>query len=166
MRSGSKYQPLQDYLRRSDQQVITLSFAEIEALMQEPLPTSARQQKAWWSNRSSGGLQSKAWMQADYLVKSVDLANEQVTFSKPPRLYHVEQRGDTVFWNGELIKAFRKHLKLSQTEFAELLGVNQATVSQWENNVYQPTRATSKYLSRVAEGCGFPYGQADGASQQ
>lgn len=158
--SGSKYQPLQNYLRRSDQSKVTLSFAQIETLMGESLPASARNQKAWWSNRSSGGLQAKAWMEADYLVEAVDLVNQQVTFRQPPTTYVVERVGGTVLWNGELIKAFRQHLKLSQIEFAELLGVRQATVSQWENDAYQPTLATSKHLSLVAEQSGFPYGQS------
>jgi DNA-binding transcriptional regulator YiaG len=156
--SGGKYQPLQDYLRQSSQPQVTLSFTQIETLMGEVLPVSARRQKAWWSNRSRGGLQAKAWMEADYLVEAVDLVNQQVTFRRPPTTYVVERVGDTVLWNGELIKAFRQHLKLSQIEFAELLGVRQATVSQWENNAYQPTLATSKHLSRVAEQSGFPYG--------
>jgi DNA-binding transcriptional regulator YiaG len=155
---GSKYQPLQDHLRRVNQSEVILSFAEIERLMGEPLPTSARDRKAWWSNRS-GGLQAKAWMEADYLVEAVDLTKATVTFRKPTTVYTVERDGDTVLWNGELIKAFRRHLKLSQTEFADLLGVHQATVSQWENHVYLPTTATSKYLSLVAERSSFPYGQ-------
>lgn len=159
MRGGSKYQPLQDYLRQRSQPEVTLTFAEIEALMGESLPSSARDKKAWWSNRSSGGLQAKAWMEADYLVEAVDLTTEQVTFRKPTTVYRVDRIGDTVLWRGELVKAFRRHLKLSQVEFAQLLGVHQATVSQWENDVYQPTIATSKYLSMVAEQASFRYGQ-------
>ncbi len=155
---GSKYQPLQDHLRRVNQPEVILSFAEIERLMGEPLPASARDRKAWWSNRS-GGLQARAWMEADYLVESVDLTQTTVTFRKPPTIYTVERDGDIVLWNGELIKAFRRHLKLSQTEFADLLGVHQATVSQWENHAYLPTTATSKYLSLVAERSNFSYGQ-------
>lgn len=71
--SGGKYQPLQNYLRRSDQSQMTLGFGQTEALTGESLPASTRTRKAWWSNRSSGGLQAKAWMEVDYLVESVDL---------------------------------------------------------------------------------------------
>jgi DNA-binding transcriptional regulator YiaG len=47
---------------------------------------------------------------------------------------------------------------LTQAEFAERLGVYQQTVSQWENAAYEPTLATSKYLSLIAEQAGFKYG--------
>jgi DNA-binding transcriptional regulator YiaG len=33
--------------------------------------------------------------------------------------------------------------------------VRQATVSQWENSVYEPTLATSKYLTLIAKQAGF-----------
>ena len=144
MKGGSKYQPLLQYLRRSSQQEITLAFTEIEALMGEPLPDSALSKKAWWSNRKNGGLQAKAWMDAGYLVEDVDLVVKRVTFRKPRANYKVERSGDTILWNAELVKAFRRHLNLSQVELAQMLGVHQATVSQWENNAYQPTLATSK----------------------
>lgn len=159
MKGDSKYQPLFNYLRQSDRQEVTLTFAEIEQLMGESLPTSARSRKAWWSNRKQGGLQARSWMEADFLAVAVNLTTEQVTFRKPPTTYSVQFQGDTALWNGELVKAFRQHLKLSQIEFANLLGVHQATVSQWENNAYQPTLATSKYLNIVAEQADFKYGQ-------
>jgi DNA-binding transcriptional regulator YiaG len=161
MKGDSKYQPLLDYLRQSDRQEVTLTFAEIEQIMGEPLPASARSRKAWWSNRKQGGLQARSWLEADFLVEAVNLVAEQVTFRKPPTTYTIQRQGDTVLWNGELVKAFRQHLKLSQMEFANLLGVHQATVSQWENNAYQPTLATSKYLNIVAEQTNFKYGQTN-----
>ena len=69
--------------------------------------------------------------------------------------------GDTVLWNAELIKALRRHMGLTQAEFAERLGVRQATVSQWENKAYEPTLATSKYLTLIAEQAGFQVIQED-----
>jgi DNA-binding transcriptional regulator YiaG len=164
MKGESKYQPLLEYLQRSDQREVTLTLAEIEALMGQPLPDSARTRKAWWSNRKQGGLQARAWMDADYLAEA-DLLAEQITFRKPPEIYTVERVGDTVLWNGELIRALRRHLKFSQMEFAEHLGVHQATISQWENHAYQPTLATSKHLSMVAEQAGFQYGQPRGSEE-
>jgi DNA-binding transcriptional regulator YiaG len=46
---------------------------------------------------------------------------------------------------------------LNQTAFADVLGVRQQTISEWEKGVYTPTRATAKYLARVAEEAGFTY---------
>jgi DNA-binding XRE family transcriptional regulator len=155
MKEGSKYQPLLEFLRGSNQSEVILTFAEIEALMNNPLPDSAKSKRAWWSNRSKGALQASAWMEAGYRVEDVALDGQRVTFRKPTTGYQVQRVGDTLLWNSELIKALRLHMGLTQAEFAERLGVRQATVSQWENKAYEPTLATSKYLTLIAEQAEF-----------
>jgi DNA-binding XRE family transcriptional regulator len=155
MKEGSKYQPLLEFLRGSNQREVILTFAEIEALMNNPLPDSAKSKRAWWSNRSKGALQASAWMEAGYRVEDVALDGQRVTFRKPTTGYQVQRVGDTVLWNSELIKALRLHMALTQAEFADRLGVRQATVSQWENKAYEPTLATSKYLTLIAEQAEF-----------
>ncbi|HEY9799746.1 MAG TPA: helix-turn-helix transcriptional regulator [Leptolyngbyaceae cyanobacterium] len=157
MREGSKYQPLLKFLRGTDENEITLSFAEIEALINDVLPESAKSKRAWWSNRRQGALQASAWIEAGYRVEDVDFDQQQVKFYKPPNNFQIQVKGDTVLWNGKLIKALRLYMGLTQAEFAERLGVYQQTVSQWENNAYQPTLATSKYLTLVAVQAGFKY---------
>ncbi|NJO43295.1 MAG: helix-turn-helix domain-containing protein [Cyanobacteria bacterium CRU_2_1] len=161
MKGGSKYQPLQDYLRHRNEAEIPLTFAEIEQIMDEPLPDSARRSKAWWSNRSKGGLQAKAWMEAGYVAEAVDVHAEQVTFCKPPDTYQVERSGGTILWNGELIKALRRHTGWSQAQLAEQVGVYQQTVSDWEVGAHKPQRSISKLLSLVAEQSGFKYGEKE-----
>ncbi len=155
MKEGSKYQPLLEFLRGSNQNEVILTFAEIEALMNDSLPESAKDKRAWWSNRTKGALQASAWMEAGYRVEDVDLIEQRVTFRKPSSNYQVKRKGDTVLWNGALIKALRRHMGMTQAEFAEKLGVYQQTVSQWEKGAYEPTRATSKYLTLVAQQAGF-----------
>ena len=108
-------------------------------------------------HRSKGALQASAWMEAGYRVEDVDLDGQRVTFRKPTTKPKVERVGDTVLWNAELIKALRRHMDLTQAEFAQRLGVYQQTVSQWENSAYEPTLATSKYLTLIAEQAGFKY---------
>jgi DNA-binding transcriptional regulator YiaG len=155
MKEGSKYQPLLEFLRDSNQDEVTLTFAEIEALMNNPLPDSAKTKRAWWSNRSKGALQASAWMEAGYRVEHVNFDEQQVTFRKPTTKPKVQRVGDTGLWNSELIKALRLHMSLTQAEFAERLGVRQQTVSEWENGVYEPTRSKSKHLDLVAQTVGF-----------
>jgi len=157
MKSGSKYEALFKFLADSDAREVTLTFTEIEAILQAKLPGTARRQRGWWSNRSSGGVQAAAWMQAGYHVTAIDLAQEQVTFAKPTLTYTVEKEGDVVLWNGELVKGLRRHLGFSQGELAKELGVRQQTISEWERGIYEPSRATSKYLNLVAERAGFTY---------
>ncbi|MEL7039454.1 MAG: helix-turn-helix transcriptional regulator [Cyanobacteria bacterium J06592_8] len=169
MREGSKYQPLLDYLHECDsvsetlrdRSEVTLTFAEIEALMNDRLPASARNKRAWWSNRTKGALQAAAWMEAGYRVEDVDLDEQRVTFRKVNLTPTVERVGDTILWNAELIKALRRYMGLTQAEFAERLGVRQQTVSEWENGVYSPTRSTSKHLDLVAQTTGFVYKRTD-----
>ncbi|HLF28052.1 MAG TPA: helix-turn-helix transcriptional regulator [Anaerolineae bacterium] len=62
-----------------------------------------------------------------------------------------------VDWNSERIKALREHLRMTQRELADELGVRQQTISEWEVGVYIPRRSTQKYLSLIAERVGFSY---------
>ena len=48
------YQPLADALERQPTSTVTLTLAEIEALLGLPLPPSART-RAWWMNRPERG---------------------------------------------------------------------------------------------------------------
>ncbi|MFP4575630.1 MAG: helix-turn-helix domain-containing protein [Coleofasciculus sp.] len=157
MKPDSKYQPLLEFLQQSNQAEVILTLAEIEEIMNDTLPDSARKKRAWWSNRSKGALQASAWMEAGYRVEEVDFAQQRVTFRQPTAKLKVQRMGDTVLWNAELIKALRRHMGLTQAEFAQRLGVYQQTVSQWENSAYEPTLATSKYLTLIAQQAGFEY---------
>jgi DNA-binding transcriptional regulator YiaG len=85
----------------------------------------------------------------------LDLVGERVTFRRPILKYDVQDAGDDARWESELIRALRAHMHLTQKQFADVLGVRQQTVSEWESGVYVPTRSTSKYLTRVAEEAGF-----------
>lgn len=161
---GSKYYPLQEYLRERGQDEVTLTFAQIEKLLGNPLPEGARIEAGWWGNRKQGSPQAAAWLGAGYKVKAISLAHKRVTFeiaAKQRAIYHVRRDGDTVLWDAELIKALRSHMDVSQAEFAHRMGVRQQTVSEWETSAYEPTRATNKHLSLVAEQAGFTYGAAE-----
>jgi DNA-binding XRE family transcriptional regulator len=157
MKPGAKYWPLFQHLRQSGQAEITLSFAEIEALLGGRLPESARESRGWWSNRSAGPVQAAAWMEAGYHATGLDLAQETVTFRKPVRVYQVKRKGETVLWNGDLIKGLRAHLGMSQAQLAEMLGVRQQTISEWETGMYAPSLRASKHLGLIARENRFQY---------
>ena len=160
----SKYQPLQDYLRHQGQNEVTLTIDVIERLICERLPASARQQRAWWSNRRSGAVQATAWLGVGYQTGAIDLAQGQITFRKIAQIYQVERKGNIILWDAQLVKALRQHMGLSQAEFAQELGVRQPTVSEWETGAYGPRRSSSKLLTMVAEQAGFLY-RADGGER-
>ena len=60
-------------------------------------------------------------------------------------------------WDGKNIRALRKHLGLTQREFADSLGTRQQTISEWEIGLYKPRGASSTLLSIVAEQAKFGY---------
>ncbi len=154
---GSKYYPLFRFLRRSDRDVVRLTFGRIEEIIADELPPSARGGRAFWSNRTEGGYQAQAWIEAGYRVETVDLEAESVAFKRRRARYSVKREKGTIRWDAESIRALREHMELNQEELAQVLGVRQQTVSEWENGVYEPTRSTAKHLSLVAERAEFPY---------
>jgi DNA-binding XRE family transcriptional regulator len=157
MKAGSKYSPLFDALTQTGEDEVVFTLPEIETLLGASLPPTAHHSRAWWSNRSSGSVQSSAWMSAGYHVVQVDLENQRITFRKPVFKYEIRRAGDIVLWNSEMVKALRHHMQASQGELAEELGVRQQTVSEWETEVYAPKKAMSKLLGYIAERAGFKY---------
>jgi len=153
----SKYYPLQKYLRQHGAGEISLTFADIEQILDVPLPATARTQRAWWSNRDSGAVQANAWMLAGYHAAEVDLAKERVTFQRPGQVYAVRRIDGEPVWDASLVRALRHHLSVTQAELAQQLGVRQSTISEWETGVYEPRGASTKILAVVAEQAHFPY---------
>ena len=50
---------------------------------------------------------------------------------------------------GELIKKIREKMMLTQTEFAELLGVSFSSVNRWEKGHYEPTLKTKRKIMKL-----------------
>ena len=61
------------------------------------------------------------------------------------------RRTPTEPWTAERIAALRASLGLTQTDFADQLGVRQQTVSEWETGRYEPRGASAKLLGMLAE---------------
>jgi len=156
IKPGSKYYPLFEHLQRCNQEEITLTFAEIEALMGSSLPSSALSKKNWWSNRdSSSALQAGAWISAGYHIESVDLNQQAVTFRRFQAQYNIQKKDGEIVWQQNAIKALRKHMGLTQAQFAKQLGVRRQTVSEWENGAYDRDRSTTKFLELIAKQSDF-----------
>lgn len=73
-----KYAPLAEYLKSTVKPEVSLTFKEIESILGQPLPRSAREHRPWWSNpRGTQGLsQQSAWLDAAYHVDSVSLGEQ------------------------------------------------------------------------------------------
>jgi len=78
---GNKYDPLADYLQNSRENSVRLSFREIEQMLGESLPASARKYRPWWANDATH-VQAHAWLEVGYVVNEVNLIGERVVFSR------------------------------------------------------------------------------------
>lgn len=77
---GRKYRYLADYLVKSGKERITLSFHEIESILQTKLPPSAYDHRAFWANSTTHSI-ALSWMNIGY--ETVDVVmGESVVFEK------------------------------------------------------------------------------------
>jgi hypothetical protein len=78
-----KFAPLEHYLRalHVSQEEITLTFELIEGILHDTLPPKAFQDGEWWGNQKQGTqVEVIAWMDAGWLVETVDLREKWVRF--------------------------------------------------------------------------------------
>lgn len=81
----AKYDPLARYLRSRSEQELTVTFTEIERIIDATLPPSAREQPVWWRNDLTPyrcSVQSRAWVGSGYATEAIDIDEQQVTFRK------------------------------------------------------------------------------------
>ncbi|MEM6716578.1 MAG: helix-turn-helix transcriptional regulator, partial [Cyanobacteria bacterium P01_C01_bin.147] len=74
-----------------------------------------------------------------------------VTFKRFQAEYKIQREAGDIKWDQVAIRALRLHMNLTQSQFAETIGVRRQTISEWENGVYAPDRSTMKHLGLVAE---------------
>lgn len=60
-------------------------------------------------------------------------------------------------WDAESVRALRRHLQLTQDQLAEVLGVRQQTVSEWETGLHAPRGAGGRMLTIVADEAAYAY---------
>jgi hypothetical protein len=73
---NSKYEKLELFLRAKETSVssVSMSFQEIETVLESSLPNSAFAYREWWANQrdTKGRPQAKAWLDAGFKVDSVN----------------------------------------------------------------------------------------------
>lgn len=80
---SNKYEPIERYLRSlpTSQEEVTVTFEFIEQILSDQLPVQARTERDWWSNQKRGTIvESVAWMDAGWLVETVNLKEKRVSF--------------------------------------------------------------------------------------
>jgi len=78
----SKYDPLRNHLLRTGTDLTPMNFREIEEVLGFALPPSARRHRAWWSNSTSNGVMTDAWLAAGYKSEDVDMESERLVFRR------------------------------------------------------------------------------------
>jgi hypothetical protein len=79
----AKYDALHDYLKCQTKAEIILDFMEIEKILGDQLPPSARKHSAWWAKGEAGQhVQKRAWLDAGYIVENFDIIRQRVTFHR------------------------------------------------------------------------------------
>jgi CBS domain-containing protein len=79
-KSSGKYGGMQAWLSEHSIGVnyLSLSFEHIETILGDKLPEFASIHQAWWGNDAQTHPQARAWLQAGFLVESVDLENRRI----------------------------------------------------------------------------------------
>ena len=79
---AGKYTPLEHYLRDLPvtQKEVTLSFEQIERILNDKLPPSAYEDRRWWDHETEGNhVNKRAWANAGWKVESLDVKKKWVT---------------------------------------------------------------------------------------
>jgi len=85
-----KHGEIAEYLAALDRDSVSLTFAEIEEILGHPLPPSARDHNAWWSNPSNDSHKwARAWVVAGWRTEHVNLSEDAIHFRRAqPSSYH------------------------------------------------------------------------------
>ena len=76
----SRYAPLARWLQTQREDKARMTFEQIEQIIGDRLPESARQHRSWWANDAEGHVQSQQWLEAGWRVATLNMMDEQVTF--------------------------------------------------------------------------------------
>ncbi len=77
-----KYYPLKLFFGREDRSSVTLTFREIEKMLGESLPDSARKDKRFWCRRQSYNSIAESFITEGYHLHHIDLEKGKVTFHR------------------------------------------------------------------------------------
>lgn len=83
-RLNSRYAPLAIWLQKVpiNEESISLSFKDIEQIIGDELPASARKHREWWSNHLEFNPQARQWWNAGWRVSTIRMTEEIVVFAR------------------------------------------------------------------------------------
>jgi hypothetical protein len=86
-----KYDALGAYLRAQRYPLVSMTFGEIEQLLQISLPAS-KTLPAWWSNSPGKNPMTQQWLESGYRTETVDVAGERLVFRRFDMSLAAQQR--------------------------------------------------------------------------
>lgn len=92
----TKYAELETYLRESGQEMISMTFSDIEKVIGADLPPSAFKHRPWWSNNPSNSVITHSWLKAGYKTENVDMAGKTLDFVKTAQYPPAAETGSHV----------------------------------------------------------------------
>ena len=79
---AGKYTPFEKYLRNlpENQNEVTLSFEQIEGILNSQLPSSAYEDQRWWEHEKEGNhVNGRSWTNAGWKIGTLDVNKQKVT---------------------------------------------------------------------------------------
>ena len=76
---SSKYTPLAKYLEEKDQDMLRMSFIEIDNII-GGLPPGSLKHRAWWSNNITHTHTRHGWLAAGWKTSKVDMDKKELVF--------------------------------------------------------------------------------------
>jgi hypothetical protein len=80
---AGKYTALEHYLHDlpAAQKEVTLSFEQIEGILNSKLPSSAYEDQRWWEHETEGNhVSARAWANAGWKIANLDVKAKQAKF--------------------------------------------------------------------------------------
>jgi hypothetical protein len=83
--SLARYQPLGDWLSTQPGEQVTLTFAEVQQILGQPLPATARTSNAWWLHAERyRTAAARVWHAAGWRLLEVNRQRATVTYVRNP----------------------------------------------------------------------------------
>lgn len=80
-----KYDRLYRYLTESSEARLRMSFVDVERVLGDTLPASARKHSAWWANeQTTTHPHNRSWLDAGYETARLDLYGQTIEFVRGP----------------------------------------------------------------------------------
>lgn len=125
--SGSKkYRFLSDFLYKSNEPRIKLSFGEIEDILGFNLPDSASTHRAFWANTTSHSI-ALSWLSVNYEVAEANIENKYIVFEKKREFEKMKINEQLKTIVSEIISEYGPNYKISLKEIYELLSARFGT---------------------------------------